>query len=198
MDRAVFMDRDGTITREVGYVNHPSRLELLPTSAEAIRLLNQNQVKAIVATNQAGVARGYFPEERITQTHSRLQELLSQQGAYLDAIYYCPHHPSVGEEPYRQRCSCRKPEPGMLLQAQQDLGVDLTKSYMIGDKISDIEVAHRVGAKGIFVLTGYGLGGYEYEQDRWTVQPDQVCADLLAAVHWILQDIAADRTHTTE
>ncbi|NLV91779.1 MAG: HAD family hydrolase [Firmicutes bacterium] len=188
MQRAVFMDRDGTITKEVGYVNHPSRLELLPNSAEAIRLLNQHGLLAIVATNQAGVARGYFPEERIHQTHQRLEDLLAAEGAKLDAIYYCPHHPRVGEGSYRQECQCRKPNPGMLLQAQEELDVDLSRSYMIGDKITDVEVAHRVGAKGIFVLTGYGLGSYEYERDSWTVKPDYICDDLLAAVQWILQD----------
>ncbi len=190
---AVFMDRDGTVTKEVGYVNHPSRLELLPNSAEAIGLLNKHGIKAILATNQAGVARGYFPEIRIQETHARLTSLLSESGAYLDAIYYCPHHPSTGEGQYRQKCACRKPEPGMLLQARDEFGLDLTKCYVIGDKISDVQTAHKVGAKGILVLTGYGLGAYEYDRDTWPTQPDAIADDLLAAMHWILADLGLER-----
>ena len=191
---AVFIDRDGTITKEVGYVNHPSRLELLPNSAEAISLLNRYGLKAIVTTNQAGVARGYFPEHRIHETHQRLTELLNKSGAHLDAIYYCPHHPHAGDNPqYHRDCNCRKPNPGMLLQAKDDFDLDLAKCYVIGDKISDVEVAHRVKAKGIFVLTGYGLGSYEYDRASWPVEPDHISEDLLYAVQWIISDLEHSR-----
>ncbi|OCL27656.1 D,D-heptose 1,7-bisphosphate phosphatase [Orenia metallireducens] len=190
-DVAVFMDRDGTVSKEIGYVNHPNRYELLPRSGLAIKKLNQSGIKAILATNQAGVARGYFKEEMIGQVHNRLEELLKSEGAYLDAIYYCHHHPRVGEGKFKKECNCRKPEPGMLLQGKEEFGVDLKKSYMIGDKISDVEVAHRVGAKGILVLTGYGMGDYQNAQDNWKVEPDYIAEDLFDAVEWILMDIEA-------
>ncbi|MGM0472070.1 MAG: D-glycero-alpha-D-manno-heptose-1,7-bisphosphate 7-phosphatase, partial [Bacillota bacterium] len=154
----VFMDRDGTVSKEIGYVNHADRFELLPQTSAAIKLLNQQGLPAILATNQAGVARGYFPEERIREVHNKLKRLLKEDGAYLDAIYYCKHHPEVGAGEYCQDCNCRKPKPGMLEQGAAEFGLDLTKSYMIGDKISDVETAKRVGAQGILVLTGYGQG----------------------------------------
>ncbi|MFP4016410.1 MAG: D-glycero-alpha-D-manno-heptose-1,7-bisphosphate 7-phosphatase [Halanaerobiales bacterium] len=189
---AVFMDRDGTVSKEIGYVNHPARYELLPRTAEAIRKLNQLGIRAILTTNQAGVARGYFKEDMIWKVHDKLEKLLEEENAYLDAIYYCPHHPDVGEGKYRQKCDCRKPEPGLLLRGEEEFDIDLNQSYMIGDKISDVEVGQKVGAKGILVLTGYGLGAYEYERDDWNTAPDYIAEDLLDAVNWILDDIAKE------
>ncbi|GAB6138144.1 D-glycero-alpha-D-manno-heptose-1,7-bisphosphate 7-phosphatase [Halanaerobaculum tunisiense] len=185
----VFMDRDGTVSKEIGYVNHPSRYELLPRTGKAIRELNQAGIKALLATNQAGVARGYFAEEMIGQVHGKLEELLADQEAYLDEIYYCHHHPDVGAGKFNKDCNCRKPQPGMLLQGAQDFGLDLTKSYMIGDKISDVELAKKVGAQGILVLTGYGRGNYEHDREDWAVEPDYVAEDLYDAVMWILFDL---------
>lgn len=197
MDReniGVFMDRDGTVSKEIGYVNHADRYELLPRSADAIKMLNEKGIKAILATNQAGVARGYFPEKRIKEVHQKLQSLLAVENAYLDAIYYCKHHPEVGEGEYCQDCDCRKPKPGMLKQGAEEFDLDLSSSYMIGDKISDVEMAKRVDAKGILVLTGYGLGVYEYEQDDWPVEPDYIAEDLYEAIKWILTDIGLERS----
>jgi len=193
----VFMDRDGTVSKEIGYVNHAARYELLPRTASAIKLLNENGIKALLATNQAGVARGYFPEERIHEVHEKLERLLEDDGAYLDAIYYCKHHPEVGEGEYCKDCDCRKPKPGMLEKGAKEFDLDLEKSYMIGDKISDVETAKRVGAKGILVLTGYGRGVYEYEQDSWTVTPEYIAEDLYDAVEWILDDLNEDIEITT-
>ncbi len=184
----VFMDRDGTVSKEIGYVNHPRRYEILPRTAKAIKELNQAGIKAFLATNQAGVARGYFKEEMITRVHNKLERLLAEDDAYLDEIYYCKHHPDVGEGEYNKDCNCRKPKPGMLLNGKKDFELDLTKSYMIGDKISDVELAHRVGAKGILVLTGYGMGEYE-NREEWPVEADYVAEDLYDAVKWILFDI---------
>ncbi len=184
----VFLDRDGTVTEEVGYVNHPSRLSLIPGAAEGIRALNQGGVPALLATNQAGVARGYFTEDLVKEVLARLQAMLAVQGARLDALYYCPHHPSVGPEPYRQACHCRKPKPGMLEQGAREFGLDLRRCYVVGDKISDVYFAHSVGAKGVLVLTGYGLGEYTYQRQDWTEQPDFVADDLAAAAGWILTD----------
>jgi len=184
--QAVFLDRDGTLNEEVGYVNHLDRFILLPKVGEAIRLLNQHGFKTVVITNQSGVARGYFTESLIHQVHRRMEDLLRREGAYLDGIYYCPHHPDVGEPPYRQKCRCRKPDVGLVDQAVKDLDIDCSKSYGIGDRGVDLEFAHRVGAKGILVLTGYGKGEWEYLRDQWRVKPDHVSRDLYEAVRWIL------------
>jgi D-glycero-D-manno-heptose 1,7-bisphosphate phosphatase len=183
---AVFLDRDGTINEEVGYVNHLDRFILLPRVGEAIRLLNRDGMKVVVVTNQSGVARGYFPESLVLLLHRRMEELLRQEGAHLDGIYYCPHHPDVGNPPYRQKCSCRKPDTGLIEKAVRDLDIDCSKSYVVGDRGVDIEFARRIGAKAILVLTGYGKGEWEYSKDRWQVAPDHVAEDLYKAAQWIL------------
>ena len=183
---AAFIDRDGTLTEEVGYVNHPRRLKLLPRSAEAIKQLNVAGLAAVVTTNQTGVARGYFSEDVLHAVNDELVGQLKQAGAHLDGIYVCPHHPTEGEPPFRSRCDCRKPRPGLFRRAASELGLDLTASTVIGYKPSDILVARRVGARGVLVLTGYGLGEWEYRRARFVVEPDHVAGDLLDAVEWIL------------
>jgi D-glycero-D-manno-heptose 1,7-bisphosphate phosphatase len=183
---AVFIDRDGTLTEEVGYVNHPTRLRLLPRSAEAIRRLNTARVAAVVVTNQAGIARGYFTADVLAAVNAALVRQLDAAGARLDGLYVCPHHPSEGEPPWRADCACRKPKPGLLEQAAVDLDLDLSASTMVGDKASDLEVAPKVGARSVLVLTGYGRGEWEYRRDRFTVEPDHVSEDLLDAVEWVL------------
>jgi D-glycero-D-manno-heptose 1,7-bisphosphate phosphatase len=183
---AVFIDRDGTLTEEVGYVNHPSRLRLLPRSAEAVRRLNQSGVAALVVTNQAGVARGYFSEQVLAAVNAALVAEFKKQGAYLDGIYVCPHHPTEGEPPYRTACDCRKPKPGLLYRAAADHGLDLPRSTLIGDKPSDLVPARAVGARGVLVLTGYGLGEWEYRRSTFPHEPDHVAKDLLDAVDWVL------------
>ena len=183
---AVFIDRDGTLTEEVGYVNHPSRLRLLPRSAEAVRRLNEAGIAAVVATNQAGIARGYFTEELMHAVHERLVETLKDAGAHLDGLYVCPHHPTEGMPPFRADCDCRKPKPGLLLRAARDLDLDLGASTMVGDKASDLLVAPAVGAHAVLVLTGYGQGEWEYQREHFSVTPDHVAADLLDAVDWVI------------
>ncbi|MGQ9898166.1 MAG: D-glycero-alpha-D-manno-heptose-1,7-bisphosphate 7-phosphatase [Acidobacteriota bacterium] len=185
--RAIFFDRDGTLNEEVGYINHLSQLRLLPVAAAAVRAVNAAGWRAIVVTNQAGVARGYFPGWMIDAVHAELQRQLAVGGARLDAIYVCPHHPTVGESPYRQDCNCRKPKPGLLYQAARDFDLDLTKCVVIGDRYSDVQVAHRVGACGVLVLTGYGRGEYEYQREQWPRQPNYIAADVLEAVNLVLQ-----------
>lgn len=177
---AVFIDRDGTISEEVGYINHPSRFRVFPYSAEAVRILNDNGWLAIVITNQAGVARGYFSEELIGSVHDQLKHDLA--GAQLDAIYYCAHHPSVGEPPYRFDCDCRKPKTGLIDRAAADFEIDLGASWMIGDRYSDVELARNAGLHSAFVLSGYGRGEWEYKRQAWKVEPDLVCENLLEAV----------------
>jgi D-glycero-D-manno-heptose 1,7-bisphosphate phosphatase len=182
----VFLDRDGTISEEVGYINHPSRLQVYPWAAAAIRLLKESGLKVFVVTNQAGVARGYFKEELVLEVHQRLRDEMAQAGAFFDAIYYCPHHPSVGEPPYRQDCSCRKPKTGMLERAVDEFDIDLTRSFVVGDRYGDIELAHNAGAHSVFLLSGYGLGEYEYQRQNWKLQPDWIAKDLLEASQIIL------------
>lgn len=186
MNKAVFIDRDGTISEEVGYVNHPSRFRLLPRSAEAVGLLNETGWLAILVTNQAGVARGYFAEDMIKQVHERLNADLEREGARLDAIYYCAHHPSVGEAPYRSDCDCRKPKPGLILQAVAEFDIDVGSSWMIGDRFGDVQLAQNAGLNSAFVLTGYGRGEWEHQRSSWPVEPDLVAEDLLEAVQKIV------------
>ena len=185
--RAVFMDRDGTVAEEVGYVNHVSRVRLLPGSAQAIQRIREAGFLAVVVTNQSGVAREYFEETLVGRVHERLAELLTREGAALDAIYYCPHHPREGEPPYRRECDCRKPRPGLLTRAAAERQIDLARSYMVGDGIVDVGAGVSVGATTILVLTGYGRGLLEHRRSRWTVQPDHIAEDLPSAVSWILQ-----------
>ncbi len=184
--RAVFMDRDGTISEEVGYVNHPSRYRVFPYSAEAVRLLNEAGWLAILVTNQAGVARGYFAEDLIGTVHDTLKQEMARGGARLDAIYYCAHHPSVGEPPYRIDCDCRKPKPGLIRRAATDFNIDLAESWMVGDRYSDIELARNAKVRSAFLLSGYGRGEWEYQRAAWKHEPDMVAEDLLEAVRKIV------------
>jgi D-glycero-D-manno-heptose 1,7-bisphosphate phosphatase len=183
---AVFIDRDGTISEEVGYVNHPSRFRLLPDSAAAVRLLNESGWLAVLVTNQAGVARGYFSEEMIGEVHQKLIADLQEDGARLDAIYYCAHHPTVGEPPYRIDCDCRKPKPGLVHRATADLNIDLERSWMVGDRFGDIELAHNANLHSAFVLTGYGRGEWEHQRASWKIQPEIVAENLREAVQQIV------------
>lgn len=184
--RAVFIDRDGTISEEVGYINHADRFRLFPYSAYAITQLNANGWLAIVTTNQAGVARGYFTEDMIETVHKRMADELERDGARLDAIYYCAHHPSVGEQPYRVDCDCRKPKPGLITKAAHDLDIDVASSWVVGDRYSDIELARNAGARSAFVLSGYGRGEWQHQRASWKHQPDIVAENLLEAVELIV------------
>ncbi|MBI4483532.1 MAG: HAD family hydrolase [Acidobacteria bacterium] len=184
--RAVFLDRDGTLIEEVGYVNHVDRIRLYPWSAEAVQMLNHSGLKTIIVTNQAGIARGYFTEDLLDRVHEKLRAELARGGARLDAIYYCPHHPREGQPPWRQECECRKPKPGMLLRAATEMDLDLPASFVVGDRYGEVEMARSVGASSVFLLSGYGRGEYEYQRGQWPHPPDHVANDLLGAVRWIL------------
>jgi D-glycero-D-manno-heptose 1,7-bisphosphate phosphatase len=188
---AIFMDRDGTLSYEIGYVNHVSRFRLFPWAVEAVRLANKAGWLAVVVTNQAGVARGYFPESVIHEVHAALAGAMADGGARLDAVYFCPHHPSVGEPPYRQDCDCRKPRPGLLKRAEKELGADLSRSWVVGDREGDLKLAWTVGARGALVKTGYGLGEWTHLAPRWSRPPDLVAEHLLEAVERIVSGGAA-------
>ena len=185
---ALFVDRDGTINEDIGYVSRPEDLIIYPWAAEAIRLVNESGMKAIVITNQSGIARGLYTEETLNHIHGRLREEIARDGAELDGIYYCPHHPRIGDKRYRQICDCRKPHPGMLHRAAREHHIDLTRSFVIGDKSSDMNLATNSGAKGVLVLTGYGRETQE-DRERWPCDPVLVADNLLEAVRLIL-DIA--------
>jgi D-glycero-D-manno-heptose 1,7-bisphosphate phosphatase len=179
---AVFLDRDGTINEEMGYINHLSRFRLLPQVVPAIRRLNDAGLKVVVVTNQSGAARGYFPPSLVEEIHVLLQKILADGGAHLDGIYACLHGPAAG-------CDCRKPSPTLIHQAARDLGLDLSRSYLVGDRYKDVETAANAGVQGILALTGYGRGEYEYLRAAQKVQPVHVAPDLPAAVAWILADL---------
>ena len=203
---AVFLDRDGTINEEVGYLDRLEKLKLIPGAAEAIRLINTSGMKAVVVTNQSGVARGIFDEVVVGAVHARLRELLLMEGGVLDGIYFCPHHPTEGRGRYLLSCDCRKPAPGLLLQAAAELNLDPAGSYMVGDTLKDIEAGERVGARGVLVRTGYGAESAAaletHEEPRWKipgkaagpgeealiVRPVHIAGDILAAVRWLLKD----------
>jgi D-glycero-D-manno-heptose 1,7-bisphosphate phosphatase len=178
---AVFLDRDGTINEEMGYINHISRFRLLPQTIPAIRLLNEAGFKVVIITNQSGAGRGYFPEVLVEEVHAHLEMLLTAERAYVDGIYVCLHAPEAN-------CPCRKPQPTLIQQAALELDLDLDRSYAVGDRYRDVETAANAGVQSILVLTGYGLGEYEYLRAESKVQPVHVVLDLGEAVEWILQD----------
>jgi len=184
---AVFLDRDGTINEQMGYINHTCRFKLLPGAAEAIRKLNDAGIPVVVVSNQSGLARGYFPEELLTAVHDKMNKQLAETGAHVDGIYYCPHHPEAKEERYRADCSCRKPKPGLVLQASEEMGLDPKRSYLVGDRWSDIKTAANCGATSILVRTGYGRGDEQYIGPKQEIQPDFKADDLLEAVTLILR-----------
>ncbi len=179
---AVFLDRDGTINEQMGYINHLSRFVLLPQTVPAIRRLNQAGLKVVVVTNQSGAARGYFPVSLVAEVQAHMKNLLTAGGAHLDGIYTCLHGPDEG-------CACRKPQPGLIRQAARELDLDLACSYLVGDRLVDLETAAKAGVKGILVLTGYGRGEYEYLAPTSQVKPAYVATDLLDAADWIIKDL---------
>ena len=191
---AVFLDRDGTINEEVGYLDSLDKFKVIPSAYEAIRLINESGMRVVVISNQAGVARGFFTEDFVKITHEHLESVLRKKGAYIDNFYYCPHHPTEGIEPYRQVCNCRKPASGMLLQAAQDFNIDLTRSYLVGDRFNDIEAGKKIGVRGILVKTGFGQSLLQDDgPDEATPEnkPDFIAADILEAVKWILFQVAS-------
>jgi len=179
MSRAIFMDRDGTVSEEIGYMYDAGMYRPFPWTAEAVRQINDSGFKAVLITNQSGVERGYFSESTVHAVHAILQNELARSMAHLDAIYYCPHRPETG-------CGCRKPEPGMLLKAADDLDIDLRRSFMIGDRYLDVQTARAAGVRPILVRTGDGAVELEKYADASAIQPDFIAENLLDAVKAIL------------
>lgn len=189
MNRAVFLDRDGTVNVEVGYLNDLDRLQLIPGAGMAIRKLNEAGLKVVLVTNQSGVARGYFPESFIHHTHALLKKMLGQEGARLDAIYYCPHHPKAGNLHYTTECDCRKPRTGLIDQAARELDIDVKDSYVVGDKWSDIELGQRAGTHTVLVRTGYAHDDPENVRPSQVIEPDFTAHTILEAADWIIEQV---------
>ncbi len=179
---AVFLDRDGTINEDSGYVSKPAEVVLIKGAVEAVRALNSLGVPVIVITNQSGVGRGYFTEDSLKAVNKRLIELLNDGGARIDGLYYCVHLPD-------DDCGCRKPKPGLITKAASDLGIDPRLSYVIGDKASDAGLARNAGAKAVLVLTGHGRKDVQTLLDA----PDFVADDIASAVEWVIEDMKAGK-----
>lgn len=184
---AVFIDRDGTVNEQMGYINHPDRFVILPGVADAFRVLNKNGFLAIIISNQSGVARGYFPVELVDKTHDLMMQSLLRKGASVDGIFFCPHYPRGVVPEYSLDCDCRKPKTGLIKKACEHFDIDMSRSYMIGDHYTDMELADRAEIKGILVKTGYGRGVIEYNLPGMTFQPCYIAEDLLDAVKWIIK-----------
>ncbi|MGH7597990.1 MAG: D-glycero-beta-D-manno-heptose 1,7-bisphosphate 7-phosphatase [bacterium] len=186
LNRCVFLDRDGTINEEVNYLSRPDQLRLIAGAAEAIKRFEQAGLKVVIVTNQAGIARGYFSEPALQQIHLELEKMLRAQDAHIDAIYYCPHHPTAGIGVYKIDCNCRKPKPGLLERAARELNLDLNRSFIVGDKPADLQAGEAAGCRTILVRTGYGLES-EKELAGGNFTPDHIADDLLEASRWIFQ-----------
>ena len=184
---AVFLDRDGTLIEDVGYVGRIDQVTVYPWTVRSILAFNRAGLPVVIITNQSGVARGYFEEAAVEDVHRHLTKVVEAGGARIDAFYYCPHHPEGTVEAYTRRCECRKPGRGMIDRASADLGLDTTRSYVVGDKWVDVALARAIGARGLLVRTGYGTA--EESRPRPDVAADAVVDNLGVATHWILNDL---------
>ena len=183
--KAVFLDRDGTINKEIGYLSRIEDIVLIDKAGAAIRLLNQYGYKVVVVTNQSGVARGLYGEKDVCAVHEEITRRLLNEGAVIDRWYHCPHHPTEGKGVLRLECRCRKPLPGMLEMAKTDLNVALTGSFVIGDSIRDMELAWNAGANAVLVLTGYGEETMGLLTRKQMAGIAHVAVDIFDACKWI-------------
>jgi D-glycero-D-manno-heptose 1,7-bisphosphate phosphatase len=179
---AVFLDRDGVVIEEAHYLAASEQVRLLPGAAEAIASLNRAGWVVVIVSNQSGVARGLFSEADVRTVHHRLAELLGGYGAKIDAFHFCPHHPEAEVPAFRIECECRKPRPGMLVRAASELGLSLTSSWMIGDRVTDLEAGAAAGCRTVLVRTGYGMLTNAAALDRDALNLDLIAADLADAV----------------
>ena len=181
---AVFLDRDGTINLDAGYIDRLERFELYPFAIDAMRIFKQAGYLVVILTNQAGVAHGIYGEDVVATLAAYLADRAARGGARIDGHYYCPHSPDAAVPKYRVECECRKPKPGMARRAAEELGIDLGRSVVIGDRWRDIAVARAVGCRGILVKTGYGAT--EALKPQPGLSADAVCDDLIGAAVWLL------------
>jgi len=183
---AAFLDRDGVVNHDDGFVIRPDKLRWIDGAPAAIRRLNQAGYFVFLISNQSGVARGLFSEDLVREVHRRLSAQVEAAGEHLEALYYCPHHPREGNPPYRVACDCRKPQPGMLLRAAREHDLDLKHSWMVGDSLVDLEAGSAAGTRVVHVLTGYGRGLVEHQPERFKIRPEHTAEDLLEAVRFIV------------
>ena len=182
---AVFLDRDGTLNEDPGFISRPDELILFPGVVEAVRSLQESGYLVVVVTNQSGIARGYFTEGDLKAVHRKLRDEIVAGGGSLDGIYHCPHHPIAGEGVLTRSCSCRKPAPGMIYEASKDLKIDLKRSFMVGDKLEDLEAGRCAGCRTVLVRTGLGEEALKEVNRKGGPQPDKVVMTLQNAVRWI-------------
>jgi len=183
---AILVDRDGTLITEKNFLSDIEQVEVQPGAPDAIKIFNNLRFKVIVVSNQSGVARGYFSEEKVREINKYVQEIFRKSGAIIDDFYFCPHHPQGTLPQYRKDCNCRKPGPGMALKAAREHNLDLKKSVVIGDKVSDIQFGKNIGAKTILVKTGYGEETLRTLANSPSLPtPDYVATDILDAAHFI-------------
>jgi D-glycero-D-manno-heptose 1,7-bisphosphate phosphatase len=189
---AVFIDRDGCLIHELGYISKLKNIKFFKRSFDALRLLQENGFKIVIVTNQSGVARGYFPESFVKKTHLYIAAELKKKGLKIDAYYYCPHHRKATIAKYRKDCDCRKPRQGMIKKAVKKFNLDLRQSFTMGDKLSDVKLGHNGKMKGILVQTGFG---------RWQktligkerVKPDFIAKDFYSGAKWVVRYAARIR-----
>jgi D-glycero-D-manno-heptose 1,7-bisphosphate phosphatase len=184
---AVFLDRDGTIIEEIGYLHRIDQVSLYPWSIDAIRALNRSGFRVVLVTNQSGIARGFLTEAIVDEVHRHLAALLAEGGARIDAYYYCPHHPDGTIEAYVQRCACRKPGRALVDRAVDAFGIDPARSFVIGDRWLDVELARAIGGRGILVRTGYGAA--EEQRPPPALTADAIVDNLVGAVGWVLRHL---------
>jgi D-glycero-D-manno-heptose 1,7-bisphosphate phosphatase len=184
--RAVFLDRDGTLNEDAGYPENFGKITIFPASFAAVRQLNKAGLLAIVVSNQSGVGRGLFGEGEVRDIHAQMAAAFAAMGARLDGFYFCPHFEGSADPRYAAACECRKPKPGLALRAAADFGIDLARSYMVGDKPDDIAFGRNIGAESVLVLTGQGRTARK-RLSTLGLEPGHVAADVLAAVRWIIR-----------
>jgi D-glycero-D-manno-heptose 1,7-bisphosphate phosphatase len=186
---AVFLDRDGTMIHEVQFLRRFDDLTWFPSTIDAIRLLNRAGFVVCVTTNQSGVGRGLYTEEDVRDIHARMSVELEAAAARVDAWFYCPHHPDAAVESLRQICECRKPQPGMIRAAARQFDLDLTRSYVVGDRLTDLGLAQRAGGTGVLVRTGYGTNTI-HENGGQAPGAAFVADNLMQATAWMLRQHA--------
>lgn len=194
MERVVFLDRDGTLNREVHYLHKKEDLQIIPDVPKALVLLKEAGYKLVVVTNQSGVARGYYTEKEVEELHGYMNAILQKEGAAIDGFYYCPHHPVKGAGAYKTECGCRKPGIGMFEMAEKQFSVDREHSFMIGDKSLDAEAGKNYGLTSILVGTGYGKEIHDRDIEAGVVPVYDYYSDtLLDAARWIVKKGQAEK-----